>query len=150
MEYSLAHLAVMTGLKPRTVQVWAEAGAIKPSDDTDRQGTGMHRRFSFEEAIIACILAPLSMLKMSIGTLLQVAANVRNIKTSLPKHADVMNNDVPHVLVIRWFNLEEDGGGIMCTIRPSRENAAAVLAEPDEVKLEIPLRLILAGLRRFK
>lgn len=149
VEYSLAHIAAMTGLRPRTVQVWAEAGAIRPERETNRKGTGMHRRFSFDEAIIACVLAPLSKLKMSIGTLIQVAGNVRsNMGTLLPRFSEVMNSNTAHVLKIRFFSLEEDEGGITCAIRAPNEPSEAL--QNDEVSLEIPLNSVLSGLRRLK
>ena len=146
MEYSLSHLAVMTDLTPRTVQVWAEAGALRALPGTDRRGTGVPRRFSWDEAAIACILAPLSKLQMSIGTLLQVAGRIcAMMGVFRPKFIDTLNRDTPHVLIISWFNIEEDSSGIRCDIQATHRSVSH-----DEVTLEVPLRLVLAGLRRFK
>jgi MerR HTH family regulatory protein len=155
MEYSLSHIAASTGLKPRTVQVWAEAGAIRPKNATDRRGTGVHRRFSFEEAMIACILAPLSKTQMSIGALIEVAGNVRsNMGLLRPGFIDALNNSTPHILVIHWFDREEEesgegSGGITCEILPP-DKLAAALAPDGEIATLIQLHLVLAGLRRFK
>lgn len=145
-EFTLVHIAAMAGLKPRTVQNLAAAGALRAEAGTDRRGTGMHRRFCLEEVIIAAFLAPLSNLQMSIGTLLQVAGNIRgHMGIYLPKFKDAMSHEIRDVLLIHWSDLDEDGGIITCTVEP-----APHLAEPDEVTFEIPLRSALAGLRRLR
>jgi hypothetical protein len=137
----------MAGLKPRTVQNLAAAGALRAEASTDRRGTGMHRRFCLEEVIIAAFLAPLSNLQMSIGTLLQVAGNIRgHMGIYMPKFIDAMNHKTPDVLLIHWSDPAEDSGGIIkCTVE-----SAPHLAEPDEVTFEIPLHSALAGLRRLR
>jgi hypothetical protein len=76
-EYSLADLTKLTGAKRRTVQLWAEAGAIIADPGTDRAGTGTHRKFSRQEAIISLVIDPLARLHVSIGDLLKVASSVR-------------------------------------------------------------------------
>jgi hypothetical protein len=76
-DFTLAELTAVTGSKRRTVQLWAEAGAIQAYADTERAGTGVHRRFSRDEAMIACMLSSMSYLKMSIGELVQRAADFR-------------------------------------------------------------------------
>jgi hypothetical protein len=77
-EYTLADLTKLTGAKRRTVQLWAEAGAIIADPGTDRAGTGTHRKFSHQEAIIALVINPLARLHVSIGDLLKVASSVRS------------------------------------------------------------------------
>jgi hypothetical protein len=148
VEYSLSHLAAMTDLTPRTVQVWAEAGALRALSGTDRRGTGVPRRFSWDEAAIACVLAPLSKLQVSIGTLLQVAGSVRsNMEILRPRLIKAMNRDTSDVLIISWFDIEENGSGITCGINiPATDRSI----NPDQINLEVPLSAVLAGLRRFK
>jgi hypothetical protein len=144
-EFTLVHIAAMAGLKPRTVQNLAAAGALRAEAGTDRQGTGMHRRFCLEEVIIAALLAPLSNLQMSIGTLLQVAGNIRvHMGIYLPKFIDAMSHKTRDVLLIHWSDLSEEDI-INCTVE-----SAPHLAEPDEVTFEIPLHSALAGLRRLR
>lgn len=77
LEFTLAELTSVTGAKRRTVQLWAEAGAIRAEAATERAGTGVHRRFARSEAVVACMLASLSYLKMSIGELVQRGADLR-------------------------------------------------------------------------
>lgn len=76
-DYTLADLTELTGAKRRTVQLWAEAGAIIADPGTDRAGTGTHRKFSRREAIIALVISPLARLHISIGDLLKVSRSVR-------------------------------------------------------------------------
>jgi hypothetical protein len=146
VEYSLAHLAVMTDLTPRTVQVWAEAGALRALPGTDRRGTGVPRRFSWDEAAIACILAPLSKLQISIGTLLQVAGGVRsNMEILRPNLIEAVNRGAPDLLIISWSGIEENGSNINCSINTPVTDRSV---DHDQVNLEVPLSAVLAGLRR--
>ena len=95
-EFTLVHIAAASGLKPRTVQNLAAAGALRANAGTDREGTGVRRRFCLEEVIIAAFLAPLSNLQMSIGTLLQVAGNIRgHMGIYLPKFKAAMKSQDP-------------------------------------------------------
>jgi hypothetical protein len=145
-EFTLVHIAAMAGLKPRTVQNLAAAGALRANAGTDRGGTGVRRRFCLEEVIIAAFLAPLSNLQVSIGTLLQVAGNIRgHMGIYLPRFKAAMTKETRDVLLIRWSDPDEDGDMIIrCTVESSPH-----LAEPDEVTFEIPLHSALAGLRRL-
>lgn len=76
-EFTLADLTKLTGVKRRTVQLWAEAGVIEAMPETERAGTGVHRRFSRQEAMIACVIAPLSLFQISIGALKGIAEYTR-------------------------------------------------------------------------
>jgi hypothetical protein len=77
MDYTLADLAHITGAKRRSLQLWADARAIVAELPTDHAGTGVHRRFSRDEAIIACILSAFASHQISIGGLVQIAKSVR-------------------------------------------------------------------------
>ncbi len=77
--YSLADLTKLMGegAKRRTVQLWAEAGVIQADPDTERAGAGTHRRFSKDEAIIACIIRAFASAGMNIGSLLRFSKALR-------------------------------------------------------------------------
>ena len=75
--YSLSDLVEVTGAKRRSVQLWAERGVIRALKSTESVGTGVHRQFSRDEAIIACIVHPFALRQISIGELVNVAAAVR-------------------------------------------------------------------------
>ena len=76
-DYTLADLTRITGAKRRAVQTWAEAKVIEAEAKTERAGRGTHRRFSRDEAIIACIVRSFAMRQMSIGELLNVSNAIR-------------------------------------------------------------------------
>lgn len=75
--YSLADLVEITGAKRRSIQLWADARVIQAEHSTERAGTGVHRRFSRNEAIVACIIHPFATRQMAIGELLQLSQAVR-------------------------------------------------------------------------
>ena len=76
-DYTLADLTRITGARRRSVQLWAEAGVIKAAPATERAGTGTHRRFSRDEAIIACIVSAFARRQMPVGQLLRISAVLR-------------------------------------------------------------------------
>lgn len=78
MDYTLADLGRITGAKRRSLQLWADARAIIAELPTDHAGTGVHRRFSRDEAIIACILSAFAAQQISIGGLVEIAKSVRS------------------------------------------------------------------------
>lgn len=75
--YSLADLVEITGAKRRSLQLWADAGVIQAERATERAGTGVHRRFSRQEAIIACLVQPFAARQMAIGHLQIIAKTIR-------------------------------------------------------------------------
>jgi hypothetical protein len=74
---TLADIVKATGAKPRTVQLWADAGVIVPELGSDREGSGRHRQFSKREAAIASIIAPFAVEKVAIGGLKAIAFGLR-------------------------------------------------------------------------
>jgi hypothetical protein len=76
--YSLADLARITGAKRRSIQLWAEAAAIRAARRTERAGSGVHRSFSRDEAIIACILGEFAKDAVAIGGLIKIAEGLRS------------------------------------------------------------------------
>lgn len=77
MGYSLADLVRISNAKPRSVQLWAHAGAILASPATEKRGTGTHRRFSRNEAIIACCLSGFARRQVGIGELKRIGEALR-------------------------------------------------------------------------
>ncbi len=75
--YSLADLVRITGAKRRSLQLWADRGALQADAGTDAAGSGVHRSFSKEEAVIACVLDGFARQEVSIGNLCRVARGVR-------------------------------------------------------------------------
>jgi hypothetical protein len=74
--FTLADLERVTGAKRRSLQLWADAGVIKARKGTDRAGTGTHRLFSPEEAVVACIVHAFAQHQIAIGELLIISERV--------------------------------------------------------------------------
>jgi hypothetical protein len=104
-EFSLADLTALTKSKRRSVQLWAEAGVIQADQSTERAGTGTHRRFSRDEAMIACLISGLTRhFQMPIGVLIQVSEGIR--QTAL-KFDGAMRKGLPCFLVVQPANAED-------------------------------------------
>jgi hypothetical protein len=140
----------MSGGKRRSVQLWAEAGAIRAFSRTDRQGTGTHRRFSRDEVIIACCINGLARRQVGIGELIRIGKGLRKFLNSGDSRREVENyasfkGAWEPCLFIIW---EED-----------RDPYVLMLDEPDWIQvitarvkgrgllIILPLRACLAGLR---
>jgi len=76
-DFTLADLTKLTSAKRRSVQIWAEAGVIQAIPETERAGTGTHRRFSRSEAIIACLINAWARRQQPVGVLQRIAALFR-------------------------------------------------------------------------
>ncbi|TPJ34251.1 hypothetical protein [Mesorhizobium sp. B2-6-5] len=110
IEFNSADLVRITGMKPRWVQALAEKGIIHPEPETDKAGTGVPRRFSQAEAIVACVVATFARRKMTVGALQRVATNLRSKlrKEGMAGHIlDVIREGEPAWLVVSWGLLLE-------------------------------------------
>src|SRR3974377_1697488 len=61
MTYSVADVIEATGLKRRTIQFLADKGVIQATRATQEGGSGVHRSFTRNEVIIACLMHPFSL-----------------------------------------------------------------------------------------
>ena len=107
-EYTLADLTKIVGAKRRSVQLWAEAGVIQADPLTERAGTGVARRFGWDEAVIACIIHAFAIRQVSIGHLLKLSGGLR---TRLRRH--------------------EVRESIKSALRPSVDAAYLIIAEAE-------------------
>jgi hypothetical protein len=102
-EFTSTDLVRITGMKPRWVQALAEKNIIRPEPDTDRAGTGTPRRFSQNEAIVACVVATFARRKMTVGSIQKVANTLRDW---LPNFGQPFLNNIregwPCFFVIKW------------------------------------------------
>jgi hypothetical protein len=89
LDYSLADVVKMSGGKRRSVQLWAEAGAIRAFSRTDKRGTGTHRRFSRDEVIIACCINGLARRQVGIGELIRIGRGLRKFLNAGNSRKDV-------------------------------------------------------------
>lgn len=93
MEYTLAEMEKVTGAPRRALQFWTDRGAIRAGKGVRR---GVHRRFSRDEAIVACILHAFSYLtiadlkSVAIGVRAMLDANRKSIEKAIAGKADVL------------------------------------------------------------
>jgi hypothetical protein len=88
--YELSDIVRISGAPKRSILFWADRGALKADAGTDGAGSGKHRLFSKDEAVIACVLHGLASQSMSIGHLVRAAEALRSaIRWEKPR--DIMN-----------------------------------------------------------
>jgi hypothetical protein len=102
--YSLADLVDIVGAKRRSLQLWADAGAIKAEPESDRAGRGVHRHFSRDEAIIACILHAFASRTIAIGELRSIGDVLRRRFMTEKREAIVraINDECDCYLAVIW------------------------------------------------
>jgi hypothetical protein len=104
-DFTLSALAEIAGMPKRAVQLWADAGVIKANPSTVLAGSGVHRKFKREEAIVACVVAPFAKQKMAIGALKSVGNTVR-LYLRQPQSAEALRRsalgDGNYFLVAYW------------------------------------------------
>jgi hypothetical protein len=135
MDFSLAQLVKVTGGKRRSVQLWAEAAAILAYPTTEKRGTGTHRKFSRDEAIIACVLNALAKRQVGIGELVRIGRGIRAFLNSgkaewnfflviIWKHEgdpEVSLNEEPELSPLIGDNVKDDGLSIILPLRRALE-----------------------------
>jgi DNA-binding transcriptional MerR regulator len=76
-DYPPSEVSQISGATPRAVQFWADAGVLKAEPGTQRKGRGVHRRFSRDEVVVACVVRPFAAQGMTVRHLLLVANAMR-------------------------------------------------------------------------
>jgi hypothetical protein len=77
--YALRDLVNLTRAGRRTIQFWADHGVLVADKGTDHAGTGTHRRFSRDEAIVACLIHAFALRQIGIGELIGISKMIREI-----------------------------------------------------------------------
>lgn len=81
---TLSAISKAVRAKPRSVQLWADAGVIQPIRSTDRGGSGTHRRFPVTELPVAWVVARLADCGVAIGSLLRASKFARTLFGRFP------------------------------------------------------------------
>src|SRR6266849_6509502 len=104
MDYTLADVVRVSRAKRRSIQLWAEAGVIRAYSLTDRRGTGTHRRFSRDEAIIASVLNVFNRRQVAIGELQRLATGLRTFLNTGRNRKGIEDaiTGQPRFLIITW------------------------------------------------
>jgi DNA-binding transcriptional MerR regulator len=77
---SLNEVAARTGVKPRTLQLWTDAGALQALPGSDRKGSGAHRLYQESELEIAVVLMALAgSFRIPVGKLKGIAEDLRSL-----------------------------------------------------------------------
>jgi hypothetical protein len=150
MDYSLADVVRMSGGKRRSVQLWAEAGAIKAFARTDKRGTGTHRRFSREEAIIACLLNGLARRQVGIGELIRIGKGLRKFLNTENSRREFENaisfkETWEPLLFIIWD--EDREPRVLLPDEPEFIGLISPIDQVHSLTIILPLKKYLAGLR---
>lgn len=83
-DYTIGEIAAAHGEKVRTVQFWADSGALQPKEGTGRKGKGTQRRFSETEMRLAGLAKRLAAMNSPIGEISDVLSRIRSAS---PSHA---------------------------------------------------------------
>lgn len=77
LTYTLSELEAATGVQRRALQFWTSEGVIKAIAGTAQAGRGVHRRYSQDEAIIACAVLAFANQRLTVGELKEIAKAIR-------------------------------------------------------------------------
>jgi hypothetical protein len=97
---TLSEVARISGAKPRSVQLWADAGVILPVAGTDREGSGRHRLFDIDEVVLAVIMARFAAEQIAIGALRAFSTSIRTSLAGNPLLADAISGQAEVFLVV--------------------------------------------------
>ena len=88
MDFTLAEMEKVTGANRRALQFWTGEGVIMTTKATAEAGRGVHRRYSRDEAIIACAVRAFADRRLSVRELTAIAESMRRILASkeVPKN----------------------------------------------------------------
>jgi hypothetical protein len=131
MDYSLADVVRMTSGKRRSVQLWAESGAILAYPATDKRGTGTHRSFSRDEVIIACCLNGLARRQVGIGELIRIGRGLRTF----------LNRGKFRAQIEESISGTEPGEYYLVVIWPEEKDPYVLLLDESEISPEIGNRV---------
>jgi DNA-binding transcriptional MerR regulator len=117
MTYTVADVINATGLKRRTVQFWADKGVIQATRATQEGGSGVHRLFTRNEVIIACLMHPFSLgwhgdQTRSLSELRELAKTLRHLLRSVAEDFEAaINGQGSFYLVFFWRFGQTPGSG---------------------------------------
>ena len=159
--YILKEVAGLTGAKPRSLQLWADAGVLQPLPKTNRAGSGTHRHFPKREVEIAAVLVPLARLGATIGKLKRFATRYRKLRTKQLKGVKQAKRDLrvlqraqagDGINYLIYYDSPDEGSemhfmhadpGVPISFKPSPNSAGAVLINLNEVWRRLRERVFL-------
>jgi hypothetical protein len=149
MDFTLADIVRVSGAKRRSIQLWADAGVIRAYTSTERRGTGTHRRFSRDEAIIASIINVFNRRQVAIGELQRLSHGLRKLLNSGKNRKDIelaISQAEPRYLIVTW-QTEKTPDVDVCELDTIEEKIGWEMGQEFEVSILISLHWCLSGLR---
>ena len=142
--FSLHTIAERTGAPIRSLRLWADAGAIRATPETNHSGRGNHRLFPGLELQIASLLTPLANFDLPIGQMVRLGEVFRRPAGLLPGHARGLHYQAGEPEIRRLLDRAAQGIG---------ENWLAIVSASKDLWIE-PLcekddRSVVRVLREF-
>jgi DNA-binding transcriptional MerR regulator len=75
--YTASEVAGLSGSTQRTIRYWGLVGILQPTADSTNSGTGVHRTFTREECVVACVVRYFGDKGLQVGQLMPLSHNVR-------------------------------------------------------------------------
>jgi hypothetical protein len=118
--YTVADLIKATDARPRTIKFWVDRGLIRATKASEGGGHGVHRQFTRNELILACLLLPLAMGRRGdqTRTISELEELAKSIRVAIHAEQDVLEEAVAgrehHYLILTWIF----GGTISTWVTP--------------------------------
>jgi hypothetical protein len=158
--YVLKDLVEITGAGRRTIQFWADHGVLVADKGTDHAGTGKQRRFSRNEAIIACLVHAFAKRQIGLGELIGISKVMRNQTLKDPEVREIINqaisdeNSIEALIYETWnekgrqrHQLTLVGDWIGAALTPDFPTFLDSLTKPDGFASIIRLRTYLSRMK---
>jgi len=117
----VADLIKATNASPRTIKFWVDQGLIRATKASEGGGHGVHRQFTRNELILACLLLPLSIgwrgdQTRTLSELKELAKEVRFVIAIEQECIEkAIEGRRPYYLVLTWIF----EGGISSWVTPT-------------------------------
>lgn len=117
----MADLIKATKVSPRTIKFWVDQGLIRATKASEGGGHGVHRQFTRNELILACLLLPLSIgwrgdQTRALSELKELAKQVRFVIATEQECIErAIAGRRPYYLFLTWIF----GGGISSWVTPT-------------------------------
>lgn len=88
-------MADAVGATKRQIQTWTDAGILLCRPETDRQGTGIRRKYPREQRAVAAFVTALSRFGLHIGEIIHYAEYLRDWLNSMEEEPDAPPDESP-------------------------------------------------------
>jgi hypothetical protein len=109
LTYTVADLIKATEANPRTIKFWVDQGMIRATKASEGGGHGVHRQFTRNELILACLLWPLAIgwrgdQTRTLSELKELAKNIRLVIATEEECIEkAIEGRRPYYMVLTWI-----------------------------------------------